>query len=125
MFGGMLPMQVQVSPHANEDTAVAVDLVVVYDTKAGDELLKMTASQWFQARDQFLADHPKEVAKQSWEWVPGQAVPPQSINYRVRAQKVVLFADYVTDGAHRAVVPPQQPFRLVLGDRDLAVEAIQ
>lgn len=124
MFGGMLPMQVKVAPHANEDTAVAVDVVVVYDTKLIEELLKMPASEWFSKKQQFLSDHPNDVVAQSWEWVPGQPVSPQSINYRAGARKVFLFADYVTEGAHRAAVPPQQPFRLVLGDRDLAVEAL-
>jgi len=63
--------------------------------------------------------------QKSWEWTPGQEIPKQTITYHAGAKKVVLFADYQTDGEHRATVDPQQPFRLVLGERDLAVEAPQ
>lgn len=125
MFGGMLPMQVDVAPDVNEDSPVAVDLVVVYDPKLVDALLKMPASEWFSKREQFVKDHAKSVALQSWEWVPGQKVEPVSIAYRAGARKVVLFADYRTDGEHRLAVEPQQPFRLVLGPQDLAVEELR
>lgn len=125
MFGGMLPMQVSVAPDVNEDSPVAVDLVVVYNEKLVDTLLKMPSTEWFTKRDQFIKDHSKDIGLQSWEWVPGQPVDPVTINYRAGARKVVLFADYRTDGEHRAAVEPQQPFRLVLGPQDLAVEVPQ
>jgi type VI secretion system protein len=115
-------MQVTVSPEANEDSPVAVDVVVVYDRKLVDELLKMPASQWFAGKAQFLADHDRKIAVQGWEWVPGQKVEPITLEYRPGAQQVIVFADYHTDGAHRAVVPPQQPFHLLLAERDLVLE---
>jgi type VI secretion system protein len=121
-FGGELPMHVVVVPEANEDSPVAVDVVVVYDRKLVDDLLKLSASQWFATKAQFMADHDRKVAVQGWEWVPGQKVDPISIEYRAGAQQVVVFADYHTDGAHRVVVQPQQPFRLVLEERDLVLE---
>jgi hypothetical protein len=37
----------------------------------------------------------------------------------------VLFADYHTDGEHRASVDPQQAFHLVLGPMDLQLEVAQ
>ena len=45
MFGGRLPFQVTVDPDANENSAVAVDLVVVYDAKLVDKLLELSASE--------------------------------------------------------------------------------
>lgn len=124
-FGGQLPMQVLVAPDANEDSPVAVDIVVVYDRKLLDELLKLPASQWFATKAQFIADHDRKIDVQGWEWVPGQKVEPISIDYRSGAKEVVVFADYHTDGAHRAVIQPQQAFRLVLAERDLVLEKIQ
>lgn len=121
-FGGQLPMHVIVAPDANEDSPVAVDVVVVYDRKMLDELLKLSAAQWFAAKAQFVADHDRRIAVQGWEWVPGQKVQPISIEYRPGAKEVVVFADYHTDGAHRVVVQPQQPFRLLLAERDLVLE---
>lgn len=125
MFGGMLPMQVTVDPHANEDAPLAVDLVVVYDAKLADELLKLPAADWFAKKKQLLRDYPSALDARSWEWVPGQEVAPLSIDYHLGAKKVLLFADYGTEGEHRAAVDPQQAFRLYLGENDLALEAKQ
>jgi type VI secretion system protein len=122
MFGGLLPVQVQVAPDVNEDSPVAVDLLVIYDQKLADSLLKLPSTEWFSKRAQYVKDYPKELALQSWEWVPGQSVDPVTIAYHLGARKVILFADYRTDGEHRAAVEPQQPFRLVLGANDLTVE---
>ena len=126
-FGGKLPVRVVVEPKVNEDSPVAVDMVVVYDQKILDELLKLPASQWFAEKPQFVADHRRkiEVPVQGWEWVPGQKVEKISIEYRAGARAVVVFADYHTPGAHRFVVSPQHPFQLVLRERDLALEKIR
>ena len=124
-FGGDLPIKVTVVPGANEDTPIALDLLLVYDPKVLDDLLKMPATAWFAKKQQFLKDHERDVAVTGWEWAPGQVVAPLSIAYKPGVRKVVLFADYVTEGDHRAVVPPQQPFHLVLGERDFSVEVPQ
>jgi type VI secretion system protein len=123
-FGGDLPMQVTVAQQANENSPVAVDVVVVYDRKLVDELLKMPASQWFapKVKQQFLADHARKVEVRGWEWVPGQKVDRIPLEYRAGAQQVIIFADYHTDGAHRLVVPPQQPFHLLLAEREIKLE---
>ncbi|MBV9497129.1 MAG: hypothetical protein JOZ54_23040 [Acidobacteria bacterium] len=125
MFGGQLPVQVRVAVDANDDSAVAVDLLVVYDNKLLDELLKTPASDWFAKKQQIVADHPDGISVQSWEWVPGQPVEPVTIEYRSGARRIVLFADYNSDGQHRAAIAPQTPFRLTLDKDDLKVEAVQ
>lgn len=122
-FGGQLPLTVTVVPGANDDSAIAIDFVVVYDQKLLDEIIKVSASDWFSKKSRFLADHPQELAVESREWVPGQPVAPLSIPYKIGAKKVVLFANYNSAGEHRAVVPPQQPSAITLGDTDLTVEA--
>jgi type VI secretion system protein len=123
-FGGTLPIEVTVVPEANDDSPIAVDLLLVYDAKLVDELLKMPAAEWFAKKEQYVADHPAIVV-QSWEWVPGQSVEPFKVAYRSGARSVVLFADYQSEGEHRAVVGAPKPFRLVLGERDLTVEVPQ
>lgn len=124
-FGGELPFTVTVAPDANENSAVAVDLLVVYDTKVLDQLMKLRASEWFARKQQFLNDYSNEVTVRGWEWVPSQVVDEQSVPYRSGARKVVLFADYHTEGDHRASIDPQQSFHLVLGPLDMAVEAAE
>lgn len=123
-FGGTLPIEVTVAPELNDNSPVAVDLVLVYDEKLVEGLIKMPASEWFQKKKQYIADHPAVVV-QGWEWVPGQEVDPFKVPYRSGARNVVLFADYNTEGEHRAVVGPPKPFRIVLGERELSVEVTQ
>jgi hypothetical protein len=125
LFGGMLPMQVEVAKDVNERSPVAVDLLVVYDAKLVEELLKVPSTGWFAGREQYLKDHAKAISVQSWEWVPGQPVEPVTIEYRIGARKVILFADYRTAGEHRLAIEPQQPFRLVLRANDLVREDLQ
>jgi type VI secretion system protein len=124
-FGGELPFRVTVAPDANENSAIAVDVLVVYDAKVLDQLMKLRASEWFARKQQFLNDYSEEVTVRGWEWVPSQVVEEQSIAYRSGARKVVLFADYHTEGDHRASVDPQQFFHLMLGPLDMALEVAQ
>jgi hypothetical protein len=122
MFGGSLPFHVSVEAAANANSAVAVDLVVVYDAKLIDQLLKLRAAEWFAQKEQFARDHPKQLAVHAWEWVPGQSVGDKSLTYESGAKKIVLFANYLTEGDHRAALDPQQPFRLTLHAADFEVE---
>jgi hypothetical protein len=117
-FGGDLPFDVTIVHDANENTPIAVDLIVVYDKGVLDQLVKLKASDWFAGREQFLKDH-HDVKPVHWEWIPNQVVPKQTIEYGIGAQKVILFADYASDGAHREVRDPHQPFHLLLGTLDL------
>src|SRR6059058_3961402 len=60
-FGGDIPFTVTVAPDANENSAVAVDVVVVYDPIALDQLMKLSARKWFTDKKQFLNDHRGEI----------------------------------------------------------------
>ena len=125
MFGGQLPFEVVIASDANEDSPVAVDLVFVYDKKLLDTLLKTPATEWFAKREQFIKDYGNALVVEKWEWVPGQQIDRINVAYRPGARRVVLFADYVTVGDHRATADPQEPFRLVLGARDFSLEKLQ
>ena len=122
MFGGQLPIQVSIAADANENSPLAVELVVVYEKKLVDKLLEKKARDWFANREQFLRDYADDVDSWKWEWIPGQEVQPLEVTYGVGAKRVILFADYLTPGEHRANIDPQQPFRLVLGQSELELE---
>ena len=126
MFGGQLPVQVSIAPDANEDSPIAVELIVVYEGKLIDKILEKTARDWFAGREQFLRDYPdgiKSLGK--YEWIPGQEVQPLELTYGVGAKRVILFADYLTPGEHRANIDPQQPFRLILGQSEIELEELR
>ncbi|HYN20112.1 MAG TPA: hypothetical protein VE078_04070 [Thermoanaerobaculia bacterium] len=125
MFGGQLPIQVTISPDANENSPLAVELIVVYEDKIVDKLLEKKAREWFSGREQFLRDYADDVDSWKWEWIPGQEIQPLELSYGMGAKRVVLFADYVTPGEHRAAIDPQKPFRLVLGQSEIALEEVR
>jgi type VI secretion system protein len=121
MFGGDLPIQVTVAPRVNRNTPIAVELVIAYDAKALDELLKTSAGDWFRKREQLMRDYAGQLESWRWEWVPGQEVPAVGISYRIGAKGGVLFADYLTPGEHRARIDPHRPLRLLLGETDFTL----
>lgn len=120
-----LDVKVHVSPAANKNNPVAVDLVLVSDKKLLKELTKMSARDWFEHRHQIQLDYPKEtdLLAGSWEWVPGQAVKLERLPVKLEIIGGVVFANYLNDGAHRAIINPRKDIVLTLGEDDLCVQA--
>src|SRR5262245_36500776 len=89
-----LDVKVHISPVANRNNPVAVDLVLVSDKKLLKELMKMSAKDWFAQKHQVQLDYPKEkdLAAGSWEWVPGQTVKLDRLNVRYEIVGGVVFA---------------------------------
>jgi type VI secretion system protein len=92
-----------VMPTANLNHPIALDLVVVYNRALLEELLKITAKEWFEKRQQYKLDNPGILQSWEWELVPGQVVPffklPPKTSKGVGG---IVFANYVTPGTHRA-----------------------
>ncbi len=122
LFGGDLRLQVSIAPAANHNSPIEVALLIVRDGELLDELLGLSAEAWFARRDQILRDHPKAVEWWSWEWVPGQEVPPQALSFGTGARAGLVFANYATKGDHRARFDPHGDLRLVLDEEGFAVE---
>ena len=120
-----LQVKVHVSPTANQNNPVAVDLVLVSDKKLLKELTKMSAKDWFENRHQVQLDYPKEtdLTAGTWEWVPGQAVEIERLPVSVDIVGGVVFANYFSDGPHRAVINPRKDILITLGEDDLCVQS--
>ena len=120
-----LDVKVHISEAANRNNPVAVDLVLVTDKKLLKELMKMSAKDWFAQKHQVQLDYPKEkdLAAGSWEWVPGQAVKLDRMSVRYEIVGGVVFANYLTEGVHRAAIDPRKPFLLTLAEDDLCVQS--
>ena len=106
---------------ANENNPVAVDLLVINEEPLLEELLKLSARDWFQKRAQYIRDFPTGIDLPSWELVPGSAVPPTPIEVRRRARGAVVFANYYAPGAHRLRLPDQSKVRVLLGEKGFTV----
>ncbi|HXM33185.1 MAG TPA: hypothetical protein VN921_05980 [Chthoniobacterales bacterium] len=122
-----LKIKVKVSSQANDDNPVAFDLVLVTDKELLKELMKISASDWFENRNQYRLDYPEEtgLSAGSWEWVPGQVVALEPITVEPAIVGGVIFANYFTPGAHRARINPRKDFLVNLGAADFTVTPLE
>ena len=122
-----LDVKIHVSPGANNNNPVAVDLVLVADKKLLQELMKMSASEWFEKRQQVELDHPKETALAAarWEWVPGQQVQVDRIPVKLDIVGGVVFANYFNAGTHRASIDPRKGILITLDDENFCVQTLK
>ena len=122
-----LEVKVHVSPKANNNNPVAVDLVLVTDKKLLQELMKMSANEWFEKRHQVELDYPKETALNAgrWEWVPGQDVKVDRVPVNMDVVGGVIFANYFNAGPHRAPIDPRKGILITLGDENLCVQSLK
>lgn len=105
---------------ANQNSATAVDLVVIYDQNLVKSIGKMSASQYFSNTQQLLLDNPTLIDIWHWELVPGQIVQaftPEAGD--TEAYAAYVFANYLTGGDHRLKVAPSGIVAILLQKNDL------
>ncbi|WP_085316766.1 hypothetical protein [Derxia lacustris] len=110
-------------PDANDNTAVALDIVFVRDAATLERLLALPAARWFASRAELLRSYPAGLAVRSYELAPGQSrrLTDKELD-APRVVAVLLFADYRAPGEHRLRLPPVRNGGLVsLEARDFSV----
>lgn len=118
-------VSIYTDPDANQNSAIAVDLVIVYDQELEKILGQMSAAKYFSSSKQLLLDNPTLLDIWHWELVPGQIVqnfsPPQEEG---DAYAAYVFANYLTPGDHRLKVAPTGVVKIILQRDDLKNLAI-
>ncbi len=99
-----------------------MEFVLVKDGEALPVVQSLTAREWFRSRDQLLRDHPNSLITQRWEFVPGQTKSFDRLSFGNDGVALIIFAHYLTSGAHRARVDHLERFTLVLGRNGFRVE---
>lgn len=123
-----LEVQVRIAQDANKNNPIALDLVMVSDKKLLEEISKVTAHDWFAAkRAEFRNDNPKETVLdiKGWEWVPGQTVRLDRFTVKLEVVGAVVFANYLTPGAHRAAIDPRKSVRIDLDSEKFTVKTLK
>jgi type VI secretion system protein len=90
------------SDEANNDSPVAVDVVLVSDDAMLARIAELPASKWFAGRADLLSTFPKSLRFRSWELVPGQRLDLPADSFSgPRVAGAFVFANYPDPGAHR------------------------
>ena len=114
-------------PLANNTSAVAVDVVLIYDKALVDEFMALSAKDWFDSRAQQRRDRPDSTnsfQERLLELVPGQDTTLTMPRLHC-ARDVILFADYSNDvSAHRQRFNPGTDLRVDLREEDFEVTSI-
>jgi type VI secretion system protein len=99
-------VRIQAAGDANDGFPVAVDVVIVTDETLAPVLSSVTARDWFSGKAQYIADNPGKLVVKAFEVVPGQAVADIEFSRADRAatKAVLIFANYMRAGVHRARV---------------------
>lgn len=112
----------QVAQAANQDSPVAVDIVYVLDPQLIPQLSQMTAHDWFQKRSSIRQAFPAGFDLTSRELVPGQKAPDEEIkDPTTDAIAAFVFANYSSEGTHRARVDALEHISIALGEKDFSI----
>ncbi len=123
LFGGQLPLAVELVPEVNHKSPVAVDVLAVYQKRTLDKLMELSAREYFAQKEQLASDFPETFdVLASWELVPGQRAFEASLDYRVGADALLIFADYLDPGPHRFRLETRREARLILEETGFRVE---
>ena len=120
-----LKLKVDVERRANNDHPVRMDLLVVYEPELMDEFDSLTATEWFQQREQRLRNNPdrSRFGVWSWEWAPGQDIDDSTLRLPGVPAQGVIFANYQSRGAHTARFDPMLAQHIWLRQDGLRIQA--
>lgn len=108
-------VSIYAEPEANQNSAIAVDLVMVYNADLLKTIGKMSAAKYFAASRQLLLDNPSLLDIWRWELIPGQMVAGFVPDHdKGDAYGAYIFANYLTPGDHRIKVGPDGVVNILL-----------
>ena len=117
-------MTLVATPDLNQNSPLALDLVFVRDQATLDKLLTLPASKWFASKEELMKTYPNTFTVRSWEVVPQQVLQlSEEALGSPRVAGMLLYADYLSVGEHRAQLPlGRQAFLVELGERSFLVK---
>lgn len=121
----LLSVTVHLDADANDDSPVALSLLLVYEPALARRLRGLTAEQWFEAREQVLRDARGTLDEVLWEFIPGQEVPEYTRPLRPQPAEGLLFVRYGKGGPHLYPFDPERPMSLELRNREVLVSQEQ
>jgi len=122
-----LNVSLEADRRANQNTPVAVAVLVVYDKDLAKEFSRKKASVWFAEMEQQLRDNP-DMSKfdlRKWEVMPGQRISEFEMPLQGRTvEGAYVFADYLQDPVdkdtndYRFSFKAERDLVIILGERE-------
>jgi type VI secretion system protein len=119
---GRLSLSVAISSTANQNSPVAVDVLLIKDKSFLKTAQSLSAGDWFTKKLQIQRQFPKAMEVKSWEWVPGQTVAPITFGVPGDTRGAMMFANYASPGPHSAPLPMGGKVSIFLDDEDFTVD---
>jgi type VI secretion system protein len=117
-------VRIEVAERANDDSPIALDLVIAFSDQTFNRVLATPADDWFAKRADYLQAYGNDVRVISWEVVPGQTVPKVPLpSDLTKAQGGVFFARYLGKGQQRDRLPRAQAVVVRLGRDTMTLRA--
>lgn len=118
-------VEIFVAPGANNDSALQVDVVAVYDPTLMTRLLAMPASAWFSGKSQIRLDYPDGFRVWNWQLVPGtQMVATDVSPDSAKSYEILVFASYASPGDHRTRLGRLERVRLSMAATGFTAQAL-
>ena len=116
-----LTINVKIGQDSNDNSPLAMSVVLVYDKDLQKTVAAMDAKQWMQARKQFLKDHGEYRHEALFEFAPGMTVKPIVRTVREGAAKGFIFVSYKAVGVWRYEFDPDKQVRVNFGKETMTV----
>ncbi len=111
-----LRVAVEADQTANDNSAVSVAVLVIYDEAEMAELRKKSAREWFAEAEQRQRDNPdgNKFDLVTWELMPGQRIREKTIELKGEPADGLVFADYFGEGQNREAFNPARRIQIQL-----------
>ncbi len=122
-----LRLTVQAEQEANGDAPVSLTVLVIYNEHLFDKLSEYSAAQWFEQAVQFERDNPDRIQFDylTWELMPGQKLKETTMKLQGKECEGLVFANYLSPGAHRARFNPERRILITLDLTDVRVSNLE
>lgn len=122
---GVVNVHLQTTQNANNNSPIAVSLVLVYDKKLFSTVKALSAKKWYASYRQLLYDNPRGLIIKNWELMPGQLIH-YSFNPERRKQIVgiLVFANYTDKGQYRQGVFGFSTLNVFLKEKTFSLKTI-
>jgi len=116
-------LQLQPQPNANQNSPIAVDLVLALDLITADKLETLTGAQWHTQREALLPGLQGMVNIRRYELTPGHGLQiPEADLPKERAMRVLVFAHLKAETLGRLRLNPKlRQVVIEIGEADLSL----